>query len=94
MLVIWLYRSIRGRWRKRQQRRAGNVVAVQQQAAPQDVATPAATVRDNASAGEETSNKKMSSSTKLNLMLMAALAIPVFLETLDYTGKVRLLIIQ
>jgi hypothetical protein len=78
MPIIWLYNTIR---KQLQKRRAGNVDGAQPQAGSQGATTLDATGRDEPSTG-----RKMSPETIRNLLLMAALAIPVFLETLDYTG--------
>lgn len=88
--MIYTYRFVKKKANERKQRQAA--------AAPQtnDDAPVAATspqrqdAQESASTVQETSGEeapKDHSTLKWNLMLLAALALPVFFETVDYTGQ-------
>lgn len=93
--MIITYRCLRRKQREREARCAAEADQAQpgepeeQAGAPATVPATATPVAD--STLEVTSAAKspwwrLSSDSKFNLLLMAALAIGVFLETLDYTG--------
>lgn len=96
MLAVWAYRKGKDKWAAR--RNNSNDAQVDptgradrpaiQPATASNPSADAAPSDSTASAPAPSGAKKgLSSETKWNLMLMGALAIPVFLETLDYTGK-------
>ncbi|PSR81138.1 hypothetical protein PHLCEN_2v6473 [Hermanssonia centrifuga] len=77
MLTVALYRILKAKWENRH----GDTDAANNNDAPQPEAPNPRTPPSTSSQREERGD----SSTKWTIMLMVALAIPVFLETLDYT---------
>ena len=87
MLAVYLYRQAK---KKRESRRQGPVAtSPPAEPAQQDVqpTTNAADDSPSPKSHVEQSSKSTKSVIVWRLMLMLALAIPIFLETLDYTGK-------
>lgn len=87
--MIYTYRFVKKKVNERKQRQAAaaaqtNDDAPVAAASPQrqDAQESASTVQDTS--GEEAT--KDHSTLKWNMMLLAALALPVFFETVDYTG--------
>lgn len=87
-MFIWTYRYIRRKLREREARRAATEPGENEEQAGARVAPAAATPTGSPQVASEAKSPwwRPSADTKFNLLLMAALAIPVFLETLDYTG--------
>ncbi len=80
MLTVALYRILKAKWEDRH----GDTDAANSNDAPQpEVPNPSTSTPPSTSSQRE---ERGDSSTKWTIMLMVALAIPVFLETLDYTG--------
>ena len=86
--MIITYRFVRRKYKERQQRRAAETTtsqpAVVEQQETQAEEIQPKSVHHDAQAAQQPTKKGMSWTWRL--MIMGALAIPIFLETLDYTG--------
>ena len=90
MLAVWLYRSGQKKLQERRAHRQQNSDVQQpvdtstSSSAPQSPPSQSASPRIEE---EQRGKWHMSSEAKWNIVLLLALAFPVFLETLDYTGE-------
>ena len=85
--MILAYRYIRDKRRAAKAAREAEAAGLPPPSQQERDADSQGTAHDESPVSGAAPHGKISSSTKWKLMLMLALLVPVFFETLDYTGK-------